>query len=151
MALSLPGLSQAQQVILPAFQFSDLEGHTFAASQLDPSRPVFVMMFDPYCDHCQTQAENIAAAADAFEAKEVQFVWVTLDPEPEAIAKFRDHHFGETGLREQMHFLMDTEIRFEEYFGYTDDAVNIYCYKPGAKRPRYFGEEQEATVLLKYL
>lgn len=143
------GYAQAQ-VSLPAFSFYDLEGNAFSYSDLDAERPVFVMMFDPYCDHCQTQANHIAEAADRFRAKGVQFVWVTLEPEAEAIAKFKESHFGESGLKD-LHFLQDKDIRFEEFFGYTDDAVNIYLFRPDGKRPKYFGKEQDATVLLKYL
>ena len=152
--LTLTALSlsvSAQKVSLPAFSFTDLEGQPFSSAQLDAEKPVFVMMFDPYCDHCQTQAKHIAEAARQFKAKQVQFVWVTLEPDPEAITKFKNDYFGESGLGSQMYFLMDSEIRFEDFFGYTDDPVNIYCFQPGKKQAKYFGEEQEADVLLNYL
>lgn len=146
--LALLGLSQAQ-VSLPAFSFYDLEGEPFTYEQLDPERPVFVMMFDPYCDHCRTQAANIANEPEKFLQKDVQFVWVTLEPEAEAIVGFREEFFGDSGL--DVHFLQDQDIRFEAFFGYTDDPVNIYLFKPNGKRPKYFGEEQEAATLLNYL
>jgi thiol-disulfide isomerase/thioredoxin len=148
MLVGLFGLGQAQ-VSMPAFSFYDLEGDTFTSAQLDPSRPVFVMMFDPYCDHCRTQAEHIAHAPELFLQKKAQFVWVTLEPEAEAIVAFREEYFGDSGL--DVHFLQDKDIRFEEFFGYTDDAVNIYLFKPDGKAPKYFGKEQNAKVLLNYL
>jgi thiol-disulfide isomerase/thioredoxin len=137
------------QVSLPAFSFYDLEGEPFTYEQLDPERPVFIMMFDPYCDHCRTQAEHIANAPEKFLQKEVQFVWVTLEPDPQAIVNFREEYFGDSGL--DMHFVQDNDIRFEEFFGYTHDAVNIYLFKPNGKAPKYFGKEQNATTLLNYL
>lgn len=142
------GFSQVQ---LPDFSFTDLDGNAFTNSSLDSDKPVFVMMFDPYCDHCETQADNIAEQADKFRAKGVQFMWVTLEPDPEALARFRDKHFGGTGLEDSLHFLMDQNVMFEDYFGYTDESINIYCFKPDGSRPKYFGEEQEAASLLKYL
>lgn len=136
------------QVVLPNFSFSDLEGEPFSNTDLDLSKPVFVMMFDPYCDHCETQASNIAEQAEKFE--HVQFVFVTLEPEVSAITGFRDKYFGETNI-DKLYFLQDNDVAFESFFGYTDDAVNIYLYHPDRKKPKYFGEEQTAAVLLEYL
>lgn len=143
------GIGAQAQVSLPAFSFYDLEGDPFTYEQLDAERPVFVMMFDPYCDHCRTQAEHIANAPEKFLQKKVQFVWVTLEPEAEAIKNFREEYFSDSGL--DVHFLQDKDIRFEEFFGYTDDAINIYLFKPNGKAPKYFGKEQNASTLLNYL
>lgn len=150
LGLLWPSLSQAQMEI-PSFSFTTLDGNTFTQAQLDTDKPVFVMMFDPYCEHCEAQAKYIAAEAEKFREKEVQFIWVTLEPDPEAIARFRDTHFEDTGLIPQMTFLMDSNVMFEEYFGYTMDPVNIYCFSPETGKQKYFGEEQEAAALLKYL
>lgn len=136
------------QIVLPAFEFTDLEGESFTPAQLDLDKPLMVMMFDPYCEHCEKQASWIAEQADKFE--NVQFVFVTLEPEVAAIQNFKEKHFGETGL-DKLYFLQDTNVAFESYFGYTDDSVNIYLYHPDRKKPKYFGEEQAAEVLLKYL
>jgi thiol-disulfide isomerase/thioredoxin len=144
----LTALSAQAQIAFPPFVFQDLSGAPFSADQLDPNKPTFVMYFDPYCDHCDHQAEWIAGAAEQFE--DVQLVFVTLEPETEAIEAFRQRHFGKVDLP-YLYFLQDTEFRFEEFFGYTDDAVNIYLYSPGRKQAKYFGEEQEAGVLLKFL
>jgi len=148
--LSMGISSLYAQAALPGFSFYSLDGKAFTASNLDLTRPVFVMMFDPYCDHCQSQAETIAASAAEFKAKGVQFVWVTLEPDAEAIENFKTKYFGETGLTD-LYFLQDNDIRFEEYFGYTDDSVNIYCYRTDGRQPKYFGKEQNATVLLRFL
>ncbi|MEM6348890.1 MAG: redoxin domain-containing protein [Bacteroidota bacterium] len=146
--LMLVSYSLNAQIVMPAFAFSDLEGKTFTNADLDMDKPIFVMMFDPYCEHCEAQASNIAEQAEKFE--HVQFVFVTLEPEVSAITTFRDKHFGDTNI-DQLYFLMDTDVAFESYFGYTDDSVNIYLYHPDRKKPKYFGEEQTAEVLLKYL
>ncbi|MCB0853697.1 MAG: hypothetical protein KDD63_15840 [Bacteroidetes bacterium] len=143
-----PQLGFSQQVSLPAFSFYDLDGNTVTNESLDNARSTLIMLFDPYCDHCDQQAEWIAAAAGDF--KEIQLVFVTIEPEIEPIKDFQKRHFGESSLKHVI-FLQDKDFVFETYFGYTDDAINIYCYKPGQKLPKYFGKEQEAEKLLKFL
>ncbi|WNJ16499.1 redoxin domain-containing protein [Pontibacter sp. G13] len=141
-------LAWAQAQTLPPFSFEAMDGTPFTSANLDPQKSTFIMLFDPYCDHCDQQATYIAEAADQFE--DVQFVFVTIETDNEAIQNFRDRHFADTGL-EHLNFVKDTQIRFESYFGYTDDVINIYLYKPGRKQPKYFGKETEAEQLLKFL
>ena len=137
--------SEAQ---MPAFSFFDLEGNAFSQAKLDDERPAMIMLFDPYCDHCDQQAGWISEAAEKLE--NVQFVFVTIEPEKEPVQQFRDKHFQETSIRD-VHFLQDLNFQFEAYFGYSDDAVNIYLYQPGRKKLKYFGKETEVDELLKYL
>jgi hypothetical protein len=136
------------QISFPAFAFQDLEGNEFTPAKLDANTATMIMLFDPFCDHCETQATWIAEQADKF--KNVQFVFVTLEPEVKYIEEFRDRNFGETDL-DKLYFVQDVNVAFESYFGYTDDVVNIYLYHPDRKRPKYFGEETPAEDLLKYL
>ena len=138
----------SQQVNIPYFSFYDLEGNVVTNENLDLNRSTMIMMFDPYCDHCDKQAEMIVEAQDQFQ--DVQFVFVTIEPEIEPIKDFQKRHYGESSL-EHVIFLQDKDFVFETYFGYTDDAINIYLYKPGEKHPKYFGKEQEAEKLLKFL
>ena len=145
-SLSLASLQA--QIYVPSFYFTDLEGEGFTNASLVQDIPTMVMLFDPYCEHCDQQAEWIAGAAE--ELKHVQFVFVTIEPEVEPIKAFKERHFSKVDLP-NLHFLQDLNFKFEDYFGYTDDAVNIYLYKPGKKQPKYFGKEQKAEVLLKYL
>lgn len=138
----------AQTINLPTFSFFDLEGQVFTNKKLNPELPTMVMLFDPYCDHCDTQASSIAEAQEKF--MDIQLVFVTIEPEVDPIKAYRDRHFGESEL-EHVYVLQDKDFMFEGYFGYSDDAINIYLYKPGEKKPKYFGKEQEAENLLKFL
>lgn len=146
--LLLSGIALQAQLTVPSFYFYDLEGNGFTNSNLIQDKSTMIMLFDPYCDHCDHQAEWIAQAADQF--KEIQFVFVTIETEKQPILDFKERHFGKTTLS-NLHFLQDKQFKFEDYFGYTDDAVNIYLYKPGKKQPKYFGSEQKPEILLKYL
>ncbi len=144
--LALPSYSQIK---VPSFSFQTLDGKVFTQDNLDRELPTLIMNYDPYCDHCNKQGEIIKEAAEKFKARNVQLIFVTFIPEKEATEEFMKKHFEGTGLNYT--FLLDSDITFESYFGYTDDALNIFLYKPDGKRPAYFGEEQEAKVLLKHL
>ncbi|MEO0897748.1 MAG: redoxin family protein [Bacteroidota bacterium] len=142
-------LSSQAQIVVPAFSFKTLEDKVYTNENLDLNRPTMIMNYDPYCDHCNEQAEIIKAAAEKFVDKKVHFVFVTFIPEKDAINEFMNKHFAGTKLTYT--FLLDADIKFENYFGYSDDAINIFLYKPGQKKAKYFGEEQTAETLLKYL
>ena len=143
------GLSPlAAQQAIPNFSFFTLDNQAFTQERIDLKKPALIIRFDPYCEHCEQQAEWIAGAAASF--RDMQLVFVSFIDEPEAIEAFRERYFGEGSWR-HLHFLRDPDYRFEEFFGYTDDALNIYAYRPGEKRLKYFGKEQPADILLKYL
>lgn len=141
--------SSLAQIQVPAFSFKTLEDKEFTQAQLDANKPTMIMNYDPYCDHCNEQAEIIRKAASKFKEKNVQFVFVTFIPEKEATEEFIKTHFEGTEL--DYTFLLDPEIQFESYFGYTDDALNIFLYKAKGGKPKYFGEEQSAETLLNNL
>ncbi|RMG56673.1 MAG: hypothetical protein D6722_26125 [Bacteroidetes bacterium] len=142
----MPMLLSAQSAI-PNFSFLTLDGEPFTQAQIDLDKPALIIRFDPYCEHCEQQAEWIAEAQEAFQ--HVQLIYVAFE-EVGPISEFRDRYFGE-GEWPNLHFLRDENYQFEEFFGYTEEYLNVYAYKPGAKRLKYFGEEQPAEVLLKYL
>ncbi len=136
---------------IPNFSFQALDGNTYTASQLPKGKSIFVMLFDPGCEHCQTQAKNIGDAADKFQ--NVKFVFVSMFDDKAGIEQFGKTYFGDKGL--DVTFLIDpsTGIDFETYFGYTDDPVYIHLFKPNGQKYayKYFGHEQSAGELLKHL
>ena len=140
--------SSFAQIQFPAFAFTDLSGNAFQHTMLDPNKPTMIMFFDPYCHHCHQQAEWISEAEDDF--KEIQLIFVTIEPEKEPIVEFKQKYFKESKI-EHVHFLQDLDFRFEDFFGYTDDAVNIYLFHPDKKQAKYFGSEQKTEILLKFL
>lgn len=148
MAGSLAQAQSEDKLSVPSFYFTDLEGEAFTNANLSQDKSAMIMLFDPYCDHCDHQAEWIAAAAEQFQ--DVQFLFVTIEPEKKPIQDFKERHFGQVSLP-NLYFTQDLHFKFEDYFGYTNDAVNIYLFKPGKKQPKYFGSEQKAEILLKYL
>lgn len=136
------------QLAVPAFSFTDLDGNTYSSDKLNTSKSALIIYFDPWCEHCNQQAEWIAENQAAF--KNVQILFITFEPEQDPIREFKNKHFSGTGWT-NVTFLQDLDFMFESYFGYTDDPLYIYCYKPDGKKGKYFGEEQQASVLLNYL
>lgn len=140
-ALALPTMAQ---LAVPAFSFTDLEGEVYASTQLDHSKSALIIYFDPWCEHCNTQAEWIAEHQADFT--DVQILFITFEPEQEPIREFKSKHFSASGWG-NVKFLQDLDFMFESYFGYTDDALYIYCFKSDGSKGKYFGKEQPAEVL----
>lgn len=132
------------QLAVPAFAFTDLQGEAYASTQLDQSKSALIIYFDPWCEHCNTQAEWIAQNQADF--KNVQVLFITFEPEKDPIVEFKSKHFSGSGW-DNVTFLQDLDFQFESYFGYTDDALYIYCFKPDGSKGKYFGKEQPASVL----
>lgn len=137
-------LPAAAQLAVPAFSFTDLEGEVYASTQLDQSKSALIIYFDPWCEHCNTQAEWISEHPSDFS--DVQILFITFEPEQEPIHEFKAKHFSASGWG-NVKFLQDLDFQFESYFGYTDDALYIYCFKPDGSKGKYFGKEQPASVL----
>ena len=142
------GLSGLAQKNLPAFMFEDLKGESFTSLSLKSDMPTIVIYYDPWCDHCATQASWIAEEADQF--KEVQILFVTnTDTDGEGSREFYKKHFGESGL-EHVHFLLDPNFYFDGYFGYSE-TPSIYVYDKDRKRVKSLTKETSAEDLLAYL
>lgn len=142
--MCLLGLQLSAQK-LPAFSFTGLDGQTFTHAQLQPGLPTIAIFFDPYCDHCATQAGWIVEAADLFQ--DVQMIWVTTES-AEAATEFYNTHFKDSGL-DKVYVLLDPEFMFDSYFGYSE-VPSIYLYDAAGKRIKALHEETEAAKLKAY-
>jgi peroxiredoxin len=142
--LSASGLF-AQKTI-PTFSFQTLEGQRFSKENLEKGLPLIVFFFDPYCDHCQLQADWIVEAADDF--REVQMMWVTTEM-AEPTQAFKEERFGTTDLP-FLHVLLDTEFMFDGYFGYSE-VPSMYVYDRNGKLTKSFSKETPAGILLGFL
>lgn len=136
------------QLAVPEFTFTDLEGQAYTSGNLDESQSALIIYYDPWCEHCNQQAEWIATKESEF--RNIQILFITFEPEQEPIRTFQEKHFS-NGNWSNVVFLQDLDFMFESYFGYTDDPLYIYCYKPNGRNGKYFGEEQPAEVLLNNL
>lgn len=137
---------QAQKK-LPAFSFDDLAGKAFTNTSLKAGFPTIVFFYDPYCEHCNLQAEWIKESQAAF--KNVQLLWVTTEQDMTPIQEFKKKHFEGTSL-DKVYFLKDTKFRFDSYFGYTE-APGIFVYNKEGVFLKDFRKETMAYDLLKTL
>jgi len=131
-ALLLPGLVCAQDepgprpgTPLPFFSFKNAStGLPYTSNRLEKGRPVVVMFFEPSCEHCQQQAEWIAASAERFVKMGVQFVYVSTEG-PEDMLAFGRSFFEGSGLEPV--FLQDENYLFDGLFTYSP-VPSMYLY-----------------------
>lgn len=141
-------VSSFAQKTMPAFAFTDLEGNSFTHADLQPDLATIFIFFDPYCDHCEHQAEMIQAAEADF--KNVQIVFVTTEPEVAPTEAFMNKMFGNTTL-EHVHFLLDTDYMFDAYFDGYYEVPSVLVYDKEKKHKKTLNKETPAADLLKHL
>jgi hypothetical protein len=73
-----------RQAQLPEFSLLKTDGNWLVKQQLPEGRPVVFVYFSPDCQHCTTEAKDIAAARDSVQ--QILFVWVSYYP----IERIRD-------------------------------------------------------------
>ncbi|MEM6767118.1 MAG: hypothetical protein AAF824_21160 [Bacteroidota bacterium] len=142
--LNLAALAQSKD--LPDFSFLDLEGNMFSKTELLAGKGTVFVFFDPYCDHCATQAEWITEASDQLD--DLQFVWVTTETQGPTIA-FYNQYFKNSGLK-HITVLRDVDYMFDTYFGYTV-VPGIIIYDASGKRVKSFNEETRPADMLSVL
>ncbi|MEL6191293.1 MAG: redoxin domain-containing protein [Bacteroidota bacterium] len=142
--LNLAALAQSKD--LPDFSFLDLEGNMFSKTELVAGKGTIFVFFDPYCDHCATQATWITEAAGEFN--DVQFVWVTTETQAPTL-NFYNQHFKNSGLK-HITVLRDVDFMFDTYFGYTV-VPGIIIYDENGRRVKSYNEETRPEVMLSAL
>ena len=68
-SISLPAQDRSKPAAqtLPKFQFSRLNGITFTDKDIQKNKLIFIMFFDPECDHCQRAIRSIGEQHAAFK------------------------------------------------------------------------------------
>ncbi len=137
---SLVAFSQS----LPDFNFQAADGSKVTKSSLVQGKPLIVFYFDPFCDHCQEQAQIVKDNAGKFN--DINMIWVSWEEHTENKA------FHEKYLSKIKHAVVckDDNYKFDTWFGYSE-VLSIYCYNSNGERIASFSNEQPADVLLKSL
>ena len=94
--LWIPALGQTKQKF-PEVKFYDLKGEPFTTQKLEKGKPVIALFFGPYCEHCEKQAQWIQEAE--FRVKDIQFLWVTTEPEVAPTQTFIQKQFADTKIK----------------------------------------------------
>lgn len=134
--------AQAQKT-LPKFSFFDLAGNTFTYANLKTGVPTIVFFYDPYCEHCNLQAEWISNSY--IRVKGMNLVWVSTE-EVGPIKEFQKNHFSKNTW-DKLFFLRDSGFKFDNYFGYTE-APGIYVYDKNGVLVKDFRKETPTSTLL---
>lgn len=127
---------------LPDFDFQDAGGNKVDKSSLIEGQPVIVFYFDPFCDHCQWQANALNEHTEEF--KDINLLWVS----------WAEHEDNEAFYEEYLSRLdnsiacKDHNYLFDNLFGYSE-VPSIYCYNANWELVASFKEEQPAEILLK--
>jgi thiol-disulfide isomerase/thioredoxin len=133
---------------MPAFVFTDLEGNLFTQDNLESDMPTVVMFFDPYCDHCETQAGWIKEAEDQF--LKINLLFVTTEPETDATVAFKERIFKGTKLK-QLNFVIDGDYMFDGYFEGYYEVPSILLFDKTGKKVKTLSKETPVADLLKHL
>ena len=131
--------------LMPAFQFVRTTGQLFTRQNLAPGKATLIVFFDPFCDHCQTQATWIKNEVAKFATAEI--LWVSTE-ESAAIAKFQSQYFP--GNVANIHFLKDKDYKFDEYFGYSE-VPTMLVYDSKGNFVMKFTKETSVAELMKLL
>lgn len=129
----------------PNFQFVKPNGEPFTNQNLQKGKPTIVFFFDPDCDHCQKQADWIAASPESF--KNAQLLWVST-AEPDAINIFHKTRFAKYPY--PIYFVKDKNYKFDSIFGYSV-APTILIYSSTGQLQKSFKNEVAVSELVKYL
>lgn len=127
---------------LPRFQVRLLDGTILEGKQLQT--PAVLVLFQPDCDHCQREAQQIEKNLSAFRNYTLYFV--SSAPESQ-IQQFQSNY---KLTRENIFFGWTTTENILNTFG-PIDAPSIYIYSRAGKLVQEFNGEVAIEVVLKYL
>lgn len=129
---------------LPDFSFSAIGNKKITPASLPANKPVIVFFFDPYCDHCEKQAEWIKK--DLKKLDGITLLWVSTEA-LEEINSFAKKYFPSSS---NTIFCGDGEFMFDQWFGYSE-VPSIYVYDKNRNRVKAFDKETPVEELLKPL
>jgi len=128
---------------LPNFKFYDLQGKAFTRANLKAGLTTFVFFFSPDCEHCQQEAQWIAAEFPQFKGS--QLIFVTWEDDAASILEFKKKYLEKAGAP-PIHFVQDSDYNIDNFFG-ESQAPCVYVYDHNNKFVKAFREETAAKNL----
>lgn len=129
---------------LPEFSFSGNGNKKITVANLQANKPVIVFLFDPYCDHCEKQAEWIKKDLKKFDG--INLLWVSTESLDD-INSFAKRYFPAVS---NIIFCSDQDFMFDDWFGYSE-VPSIYVYDKNRNRVAAFKKETPVEEMLKPL
>lgn len=140
--------NETQQNASPTSEVPDLpltmrDGTQMSAAELTGN--VALILFQPDCDHCQREAEDIRRNITGF--KDFELYFISSAPIEEVIQFARQYDLD--GLK-QVHLGTTTVPDILKHFG-PIDAPSLYLYGKDGKLIQSFNGEVAVEVVLKYI
>ncbi len=132
-----------QTTPMPDFTFQTLDGNSFGKQELAPGLPTLIMHFDPGCDHCEFEAQELVQHIALFNNTQVLMVTAS---DKESTERFADN-FGLKSLPE-ITILLDTDEQFFNAFGSITTPCS-FAYNKDFELVEYFAGSVKMEVLRK--
>jgi peroxiredoxin len=129
---------------LPPLKLRNLDGTPLSTQSFLGSKTILVL-FQPDCDHCQNEAEQIAKRLPAFAGYTVYFI--SSAPLAEVEKFSRDYKLNG---HPNIHFALTNSQSIIDSYG-PIPAPSIYIYSTEGTLLNSFNGEMEIDVVIKYL
>ena len=136
-------LTAAKVNDLPDMQVRLLNGNTVELQAIEGK--VILVLFQPDCDHCQNEAQQIEANLDAFRQYDLYFISSAPAPDVKAFAD----QYNLSG-RPAVWFGTTSFESVLNNFG-SIPAPSMFIYQEGGKLIQELNGEIDISVILKYL
>lgn len=134
-----------QTVVLPDFEFADLQGKIFRTQDLEARHPVLVIYFNTTCEHCQYEAEEIYKHRQTLE--KISLLMISVEDKSVLTAFVQKYRLDEVT---RLKILQDTNEHFRQIFG-SSSIPNIFIYDADHKLVKHYRGETKMEAILKYL
>jgi hypothetical protein len=128
-------MAQKSVNILPDFKFVKMDGSAFTKSQIKPLEKSILIYFDPTCDHCQQEVEEIGKRFADF--KNASFYLVSRSSKPE-VNMFMQTYGKKINGKKNVMVLLDPKNEFMMKFA-PKQYPAIYIYSKGKLLKEFSG------------
>lgn len=142
---SVNSWTQEPGKVIPAFQFSTLDGAVFNQTNLTAGKMSLFVFVDTDCDHCQHAVEYLNRHYQEFKKASVYLVSMNS---PARINQFMNQ-FGKTLVRQKnVVLLQDTRYDFISKFK-PRKSPGMFLYSPDKKLVLYGDDEKKIDMFSK--
>ncbi len=136
--------AKERREVLPEFSFVDIKNKAFTNKHLQ-KETILIIYFSTDCGHCKYEAEEISKNKEKFANAEVLFI---SEESAELIKEFSLKY--KLDKEENILFLHDKDLKFDEYFGISG-VPSLFIYSNTGKLKKHFKGEVKIETVLEYL
>ncbi len=128
---------------LPDFKFQLMDGDSFTNSDLKKNQPVVIVYFNPKCEECQYEVQQIRDNVDAFQG--VELLLVTPAKKEVLLEFYKDYDLDK---HPQITVLMDKNDNFHSVFG-PASYPTVFIYNSSRQLVKQYRGETKVEAVLK--